>query len=148
MNPPRRRDSRRPGGSAVRGKSAAPPVGERVSAPPPLPAVAAAGTLGMWTDLYQLTMAAAYHVNHMNDAATFELFVRHLPPRRGFLLVAGLEEALDYLEAARFSPDDLEYLRGLPQLQGVPEDFFSYLARFRFTGDVRVGFDVTVSTLA
>ena len=151
MTTPRRRDSRRPGGSSARGKSAtspggrstprgrsaAPPVGERVSAPPPLPAVASAGTLGMWTDLYQLTLAAAYHVNHMNDAATFELFVRHLPSHRGFLLVAGLEEALDYLEAARFSPDDWEYLRGLPQLQGVPEDFFSYLARFRFTGDVR-----------
>ncbi|MBI5498952.1 MAG: nicotinate phosphoribosyltransferase [Deltaproteobacteria bacterium] len=103
-----------------------------MSIPPPL-----VSALGIWTDLYQLTMAAAYHVNHMADTATFELFVRTLPRQRGFLLVAGLEEALGYLEAARFAPEDLDYLRSLPQFRGVPEDFFAYLARFRFTGDVR-----------
>jgi nicotinate phosphoribosyltransferase len=93
--------------------------------------------LGLWTDLYQLTMAAAYHVNHMADVATFELFVRHLPPHRGFLVVSGIEEALDYLESVRFTAEQLDYLRSLPQLHAVPEDFYSYLARFRFTGEVR-----------
>jgi nicotinate phosphoribosyltransferase len=82
-------------------------------------------------------MAVAYHVNHMADAATFEMFVRHLPPQRGFLVVAGIEEVLDYLESVRFTAADVAYLRSLPQLRSVPDDFWGYLARFRFTGDVR-----------
>lgn len=114
----------------------APPVARPPVARVPRP-VAAEGGLGAWTDLYQLTMAAAYHVNRMADTATFELFVRHLPPQRGFLVVAGIEEVLDFLARVRFEESDVEYLRGLPQLRGVPEDFWTYLARFRFGGDVR-----------
>ena len=53
---------------------------------------------GLTTDLYQLTMAAAYFENGRTAPATFELFVRQLPPRRSFLIAAGLEQALDYLD--------------------------------------------------
>ena len=54
------------------------------------------------TDLYELTMAASYQRRGMNDSATFDLFVRDLPARRNFMVVAGLEQALSYLEELRF----------------------------------------------
>lgn len=67
--------------------------------------------------------------------ATFELFVRTLPPRRNFLVAAGLEQALDFLENACFSAEEIDYLRRLPLFRHVSPRFFDYLARFRFTGD-------------
>ena len=56
------------------------------------------------TDLYQLTMLQGYHDTGMEDVAVFEFFVRKLRPGRGFLMAAGLEQALDFLEKLRFSP--------------------------------------------
>lgn len=53
---------------------------------------------GLLTDLYELTMAAGYLQTHFEARATFELFVRHLPPRRNYLVAAGLEQALEFLE--------------------------------------------------
>lgn len=81
-------------------------------------------------------MAAAYFENNFSGTASFELFVRSLPKARGFLLAAGLEQALEYLEAVRFSEDDIAYLRGLPVFQHVGAAFFDYLKEFRFTGEV------------
>ena len=57
------------------------------------------------TDLYELTMAAAYFANDMRGEATFELFVRSLPPCRSFLVAAGLAPVLDFLAAARFEDE-------------------------------------------
>jgi nicotinate phosphoribosyltransferase len=89
------------------------------------------------TDLYQLTMIAGYHAAGLMDRATFELYVRRLPANRSFLIAAGLEQALEYLENLQFSTEDIDHLRGLPALQGAPAAFFDeYLPRFRFTGDV------------
>jgi nicotinate phosphoribosyltransferase len=87
-------------------------------------------------DLYELTMAAGYFEHGMDFHATFELFVRSLPPERSFLVAAGVDDALDYLENLRFSDDDIAYLRNLPAFRTVPDDFFDYLKEFRFTGDV------------
>jgi nicotinate phosphoribosyltransferase len=92
--------------------------------------------LGLATDLYQLTMAAAYYANRRNERATFELFIRRLPPERSYLLIAGLEQALDYLRNLSFSPAEIEYLRGLPVFGQVKEEFFDYLRGFNFTGEV------------
>ena len=50
------------------------------------------------TDFYELAMAQAYFESGMNDTAVFELFVRRLPKTRQFLVAAGLEQAVDYLE--------------------------------------------------
>jgi nicotinate phosphoribosyltransferase len=94
------------------------------------------GFSGLATDLYQLTMAAAYHANGRNERASFELFTRRLPERRSYLIVAGLEQALDYLQGLSFSSGDIEYLRGLPAFGHVSPEFFDYLRDFRFTGDV------------
>lgn len=90
---------------------------------------------GLLTDLYELTMAAGYVQNRFEARATFELFVRHLPAHRNYLVAAGLEQALDFLENVRFSQDEIEYLRGLPLFHHVRPEFFDYLARFRFAGD-------------
>jgi nicotinate phosphoribosyltransferase len=89
------------------------------------------------TDLYELTMAAGYWSAGMMEPATFELFVRRLPPSRGYLIVAGLEQAIEFLEAVRFSAEERAWLKGLPQFARIDAQFFDeYLARFRFTGDV------------
>lgn len=91
---------------------------------------------GLLTDLYELTMAAGYVQSRFDARASFELFVRGLPPRRNYLVAAGLEQALGFLENVRFSEEEISYLRGLPLFCNVSSDFFDYLARFRFTGDV------------
>jgi len=89
------------------------------------------------TDFYQLTMAAGYFAaGKAADRATFELFVRRLPPGREFLVFAGLDQALDYLESLRFAPEQIEWLRSLAQFSRTPPEFWDYLAEFRFTGEV------------
>lgn len=87
-------------------------------------------------DLYELTMAAAYFQQRITCRATFELFVRNLPPARSFLVAAGLDSALDYLENLHFTDQDIRFLRALPAFQTVSPAFFDYLRDFRFTGEV------------
>ncbi len=88
------------------------------------------------TDLYELTMAAAYFENGMNHPATFEVFVRWMPPHRSYLVAAGLAQVIEYLLELRFSARDLEFLRRLPVFRHVSDAFFEYLSEFRFRGDV------------
>src|SRR5881628_1636696 len=92
--------------------------------------------LGLFTDLYELTMAAAYFENQFTAKASFELFVRSLPRERSFLLTAGLEQALEYLENVRFGEEEIEYLRRQPVFGHISDGFFDYLRDFRFTGEV------------
>ncbi|MBM4049574.1 MAG: nicotinate phosphoribosyltransferase [Planctomycetes bacterium] len=92
--------------------------------------------LGPVTDLYELTMAAAYFENQITHTATFELFVRQLPPNRSYLVVAGLEQALHYLTNIRFSAESIAYLRSHPSFKHVGDKFFEYLRQFRFMGEV------------
>jgi len=91
----------------------------------------------MLTDLYELTMAAAYFENRFATAASFELFVRSLPQERSYLLTAGLEQCLQYLETVRFTKEDIDYLRRQPVFAHVKRHFFDYLETFRFSGEVR-----------
>ena len=85
------------------------------------------------TDLYQLTMLAAYRRLGLGGEAVFELFARRLPQERGFLLAAGLEQALEYLETLALSGAELEWLAGLGRFE--PE-FIDWLGRLRFSGEV------------
>lgn len=95
------------------------------------------GRLGLATDLYQLTMAAAYLDNGIGEErATFELFVRKFPGERGYLVCAGLEQALEYLQHLSFDGESIDYLRGLPVFGGVGAGFWEFLRDFRFTCDV------------
>jgi len=99
------------------------------------------GSSGLLTDLYQLTMLDAYLDRDMQDDAVFEFFMRKLPTPRNFLLAAGLEQLLDYLECLAFSPDELGWLdstgRFTPRL-------IDYLADFRFSGEIRAMREGTV----
>lgn len=91
---------------------------------------------GLTTDLYELTMAAAYFENGLHQPALFDLFIRRLPEHRSYLITAGLEQVLDYLSELRFTPDQIDYLRKHPVFKRVSDAFFDYLTSFRFTGDV------------
>lgn len=85
------------------------------------------------TDLYQLTMLQAYLEEGMDQSATFELFVRKLPQGRNFLVAAGLEQALEFLETLAFSAEELAWLE---QQGGFSQRLLDHLKAFRFTGDV------------
>ncbi len=85
------------------------------------------------TDLYQLTMLDAYVQQGMDDIAVFELFVRKLPPQRNFLVAAGLQQAIEFLETLSFDDAEIEWLRG----QGsFSPKLIETLRHWRFTGDV------------
>jgi nicotinate phosphoribosyltransferase len=85
------------------------------------------------TDLYQLTMLQAYHDRGMGETAVFEFFVRKMPENRNFLVAAGLDQALDYLENLRFTAEELDWLAGCGRFR---QDFVDSLADLRFTGAV------------
>jgi nicotinate phosphoribosyltransferase len=93
--------------------------------------------LGLLTDLYELTMAAAYHVHGMADQrATFELWIRRLPTCRNYLVSCGLEQVAHYLLNLSFALEQIEYLHRHPVFKHVPASWFERLASFRFTGDL------------
>ncbi len=89
--------------------------------------------MALLVDLYELTMAESYLRCKRNEVSTFELFVRHLPQRRSFLVSAGLEQILFFLERIRFTEESLYYLR---ELGSFSQDFLGYLKNFRFTGKI------------
>jgi len=86
----------------------------------------------MLTDLYELTMCASYFDNRKLDPASFDLFIRKLPPNRSYLLFAGLEQVLRFIERMKFTEEHIRFLKS----QGFKEDFLDYFRNFRFTGDV------------
>lgn len=89
--------------------------------------------MAMLTDLYQLTMNASYTHHNRNEKVTFDLFYRKLPENRSYMLAAGLEQVLHYLENLSFTGEDIEYLRSQNLFT---EDFLETLKDFKFTGDV------------
>ncbi len=89
--------------------------------------------LPLFTDLYELRMMqAAFNQGH-NPTATFNLFVRDLPPNRGYMLAVGLEQAIHYIETLSFEERAIDYL----STQGFDDAFLERLAAFEFTGEVR-----------
>ena len=93
------------------------------------------------TDLYQLTMVQAYVEQGMTDHAVFEFFVRRLPARRGFLMAAGLEQVLDFLEQLQVSQAEMEWLE---QTGRFSRSCLDYLENLRFSGDVHAMQEGTV----
>ena len=85
------------------------------------------------TDLYQLTMLQGYFKSNMDDRAVFEFFVRKLPLGRGYLVAAGLASVLDYVQHARFTPQELRWLQECGRFDNA---FINHLMDFHFTGDV------------
>ena len=88
--------------------------------------------VAMLTDLYELTMCASYFDNRKLEPASFDLFIRKLPPNRSYLLFAGLEQVLRFIERMKFTEEHIKFLKS----QGFKEDFLDYLRNFKFTGDV------------
>src|SRR5438128_365610 len=90
-------------------------------------------TSALLTDLYQLTMLHGYWQHGMHETAVFEFFVRKLPAHRNFLVAAGLEQALAFLEELKFSRDEIEWLAQTKRFQ---PGFLRWLENLRYTGDV------------
>jgi len=91
------------------------------------------------TDLYQITMAQGYFQQDVDNEVTFDLFARKCPDKGNYMVAAGLEQALGYLENLSFNEDTIDYLRqqkGANGQQKFSEDFLEYLKDFRFEGDV------------
>ncbi len=92
-----------------------------------------ASSSALLTDLYQLTMLQGYFDQGMEEVAVFEFFTRKLPAQRNFLLAAGLEQALAFLENINFTASDLDWLS---QQGSFRPEFLRHLEKFCFTGDV------------
>ncbi|MBV9558011.1 MAG: nicotinate phosphoribosyltransferase [Pseudolabrys sp.] len=90
-------------------------------------------TSALSTDLYELNMVQAYLDRGENKTAVFEFFVRKLPARRSFLMAAGLESVLDYLETLSFTAQEIDWLKRGGRFR---HNLLEYLENFRFTGDV------------
>jgi nicotinate phosphoribosyltransferase len=88
--------------------------------------------MSLFTDLYELTMCASYFDNKKFEPATFDLFIRRLPPERSYFLFAGLEQVLLFLEKIKFTDEQIAYLKK----QGFEAEFLEYLRNLKFTGDV------------
>lgn len=88
--------------------------------------------MSLLTDFYELTMCASYFDNENFEPATFDLFVRRLPENRSYVMFAGLEQNLEYLQNIKFTDENLAYLKN----QGFNKNFLDYLHSFKFTGEV------------
>jgi nicotinate phosphoribosyltransferase len=100
-----------------------------------------AATSPLLTDLYQINMIQAYLDHGDTDTAVFELFARSLPARRGFLLAAGLQQALEFLENLRFSDADIDWLTRSGRFN---KNLLDYLGDLRFGGEVHAVAEGTV----
>ena len=89
--------------------------------------------LALVTDLYELTMAQSYFSLSMNARASFELYIRDLPPVRNYLVSAGLKDTLDDISSLRFKRRAISYLKSLNLFT---DEFLDFLGKFRFRGDV------------
>ncbi len=87
----------------------------------------------LFTDLYELTMAQAYDSEGMNETAVFELFFRNMPNERNYMIAAGLNDVLEFLDEFHFDGSDIDYLREQPQFSN---HFLERLRETRFTGNV------------
>ena len=85
------------------------------------------------TDLYQLTMLQGYFDHDMDETAVFEFFVRKLPDCRNFFVAAGLEQVIGFLQEARFTASELEWLSSTGHFH---QNFIDFLGGIRFTGDL------------
>lgn len=89
--------------------------------------------LSMLIDFYELTMANSYFYHHKNEEAVFDLFFRSVPDDGGYAVMAGLEQAIQYIQELKFDEKDIDYLRTKKLFD---EGFLTYLLNFKFSCDV------------
>jgi nicotinate phosphoribosyltransferase len=93
--------------------------------------------IALFTDFYELSMAAAYFNSGQKDTiGLFEMFVRKLPKNRSYLVAAGLEQVIYFLINFRFKHDHIEYLRNHKAFSNISDRFFEYLSELKFTGNL------------
>ena len=92
------------------------------------------GEVALLTDLYELTVSAAFFEHGFNDIASFEVAMRRMPPGRGFMIAAGIERLAEALEEYRFEGAAIEHLESL---QLFKPEFLQFLSTLRFTGSIR-----------
>ena len=90
--------------------------------------------LSLVTDFYELTMSNGYFEKGMQDTiAYFDVFFRQIPDNGGYVICAGLEQVIEYIQNLKFTDDDISYLKSLNKFS---DEFLNYLKNFQFTGDV------------
>jgi len=94
------------------------------------------GATGLQTEFFQLVQTALYHADGMWGDATVDLYLRNLPASHGYLVAAGIEEAVSGILNLRFSPDDVAWLREQPMYSGLGSTFFDSLLHFKFDGEI------------
>ncbi|HDD64857.1 MAG TPA: nicotinate phosphoribosyltransferase [Firmicutes bacterium] len=90
----------------------------------------------LFTDLYEITMSAVYFYEFKDTWGIFELWVRNLPEKRGYLVFCGLEFAVNYLLNLHFTEEEIEFLKKHPSLSHIGDQFFEYLSGLKFTGNL------------
>ena len=90
--------------------------------------------VALFTDLYELTVGAAFFEHGFNETASFEVALRRMPPGRGFMIAAGIERLIEALEEYRFDAGAIEHL---DSLQLFKPAFLEFLSTLRFTGSIR-----------
>jgi len=90
--------------------------------------------LELVADFYEFTMSNAYYIKNMKDIISyFDVFVRKIPDNGGYVIFAGLEQVIEYVQNLSFDDEDIEYLKSLNKFS---DDFLAYLKDFKFTGDI------------
>ncbi len=90
--------------------------------------------LTMLMDFYELTMSNGYFVKGLKDKkVVFDMFYRRNPDNGGFVICAGLEQLVEYIQNLSFEDEDIEYLKSKNMFDGR---FLDYLRNFKFTGDM------------
>jgi len=95
-----------------------------------------ADRLGIQTEFYQLVQAVIYHADGLWGEATFDLFLKELPPEHGYAILAGLEPAIDGILKMSISQAEIDWLKAHPAFQKTSDYFFETLANFKFTGSI------------
>jgi nicotinate phosphoribosyltransferase len=93
------------------------------------------------TDISEVTMLRAYFGAEINETAVFEFAVHSLPPGRNFLVAAGLEQVLEFLEELHFTDCEIEWLQ---RTRRFPSGFMESLRGLRFTGEVHAMAEGTI----
>lgn len=88
----------------------------------------------MLTDFYEITMANGFFNEGYKDTIVyFDMFFRSVPDNGGFAIMAGVEQAIEYLKNLKFTKDNIEFLRGKNMFS---DGFLNYLENFKFSCDV------------
>src|SRR5260370_8411040 len=90
--------------------------------------------VALQTDIYELTVGAAFFEHGFNDTASFEVAMRRMPPGRGFMIAAGIERLIEALDEYRFDGAAIEHLESLQLFKPA---FIEFLSKLRFTGSIR-----------